>query len=43
VRLRAPSATRLYALAVDLYRGYAKYAQQTDGIRTIRVLRLTPH
>ena len=34
---------RLYALAVDLYSGYAKYAQQTDGIRTIRVLRLTPH
>ena len=33
---------RLYALAVDLYSGYAKYAQQTDGIRTIRVLRLTP-
>jgi deazaflavin-dependent oxidoreductase (nitroreductase family) len=33
---------RLYALAVDLYRGYAKYAQQTEGIRTIRVLRLTP-
>lgn len=34
---------RLYALAVDLYRGYAKYGEQTDGIRTIRVLRLTPH
>lgn len=34
---------RLYALAVDLNPGYAKYAQQTDGIRTIRVLRLTPH
>jgi len=34
---------RLYALAVDLYWGYAKYAQQTDGIRTIGVLRLTPH
>ena len=34
---------RLYALAVDLYQGYAKYAQQTDGIRTIGVLRLTPH
>jgi deazaflavin-dependent oxidoreductase (nitroreductase family) len=33
---------RLYALAADLYSGYAKYAQQTDGIRTIRVLRLTP-
>jgi deazaflavin-dependent oxidoreductase (nitroreductase family) len=34
---------RLYALAVDLYQGYARYAQQTDGIRTIGVLRLTPH
>ena len=34
---------RLYALAVDLYQGYAKYAQQTDGIRTIGVLRLAPH
>jgi deazaflavin-dependent oxidoreductase (nitroreductase family) len=33
---------RLYSLAVNLYRGYAKYAQQTDGIRTIGVLRLTP-
>jgi deazaflavin-dependent oxidoreductase (nitroreductase family) len=33
---------RLYALAVDLYRGYAKYAQQTGGIRTIGVMRLTP-
>jgi deazaflavin-dependent oxidoreductase (nitroreductase family) len=34
---------RLFSLAVDLYRGYANYAQQTDGIRTIGVLRLTPH
>lgn len=33
---------RLFALAVDLYRGYGEYAQRTDGIRTIRVLRLTP-
>ena len=37
-----PERDRLYALAVDLYRGYAKYAQQADGIRTIGVLRLTP-
>ena len=33
---------RLFALAADLYRGYANYAERTDGIRTIRVLRLTP-
>jgi hypothetical protein len=33
---------RLFALASDPYRGYANYAQKTDGIRTIRVLRLTP-
>lgn len=33
---------RLFALAADLYSGYGKYAQRTDGIRTIRVLRLTP-
>jgi deazaflavin-dependent oxidoreductase (nitroreductase family) len=33
---------RLFGLAVDLYPGYASYAQRTDGIRTIRMLRLTP-
>lgn len=33
---------RLYALAVKLYPGYANYETQTDGIRTIRVLRLAP-
>jgi deazaflavin-dependent oxidoreductase (nitroreductase family) len=33
---------RLYALAVDLYRGYGGYAQQTEGVRTIGVMRLTP-
>ena len=33
---------RLFGLAVDLYPGYANYAQRTDGIRTIRMLRLTP-
>ncbi|MCV7257801.1 nitroreductase family deazaflavin-dependent oxidoreductase [Mycobacterium shimoidei] len=33
---------RLYALAIELYPGYANYAAQTDGVRTIRVLRLTP-
>jgi deazaflavin-dependent oxidoreductase (nitroreductase family) len=33
---------RLFALAVDLYPGYGKYAERTDGVRTIRVLRLTP-
>ena len=33
---------RLYALAVDHYGGYGAYAQRTDGVRTIPVLRLTP-
>lgn len=33
---------RLFALAATLYHGYANYAERTDGIRTIRVLRLTP-
>jgi deazaflavin-dependent oxidoreductase (nitroreductase family) len=33
---------RLFELATDLYPGYAKYAERTDGIRTIRLLRLTP-
>ena len=33
---------RLFGLAVDLYPGYGNYAQRTDGIRTIRMLRLSP-
>lgn len=33
---------RLFALAVDHYLGYANYAKQTDGTRTIPVLRLRP-
>ncbi|EID17069.1 hypothetical protein MXEN_02799 [Mycobacterium xenopi RIVM700367] len=33
---------RLFALAVDFYPGYADYAERTDGVRTIRVMRLTP-
>jgi deazaflavin-dependent oxidoreductase (nitroreductase family) len=33
---------RLFALAVELFRGYAKYAQRTSSIRTIPMLRLTP-
>jgi len=32
---------RLFGLAVALYPGYANYARRTDGIRTIRTLRLT--
>jgi hypothetical protein len=32
---------RLFTLAVDLYPGYGRYAQRTEGVRTIRVLRLT--
>ena len=35
---------RLYALAVDrLNKGWARYEQRTDGIRTIPIMRLTPH
>jgi len=33
---------RLFALAVQLYRGYGSYAKRTQGTRRIRVLRLTP-
>ena len=33
---------RLFALAEDLNPGYASYARRTDGIRAIRMLRLTP-
>lgn len=33
---------RLFALAEDLYPGYGNYAQRTDGVRTIRVMRLSP-
>lgn len=33
---------RLFTLAGEFYRGYANYAERTAGIRTIRVLRLTP-
>lgn len=33
---------RLFALGNALYAGFARYAGRTDGIRTIRVFRLTP-
>ncbi|MGC2655630.1 MAG: nitroreductase family deazaflavin-dependent oxidoreductase [Mycobacterium sp.] len=33
---------RLFASAVRLYPGYAKYAQRTSGNRMIRILRLSP-
>jgi deazaflavin-dependent oxidoreductase (nitroreductase family) len=33
---------RLFTLAAALYPGYADYAQRTEGVRTIRTLRLTP-
>jgi deazaflavin-dependent oxidoreductase (nitroreductase family) len=33
---------RLFGLAVEFYPGYAEYAKRTDGVRTIRILRLTP-
>jgi deazaflavin-dependent oxidoreductase (nitroreductase family) len=38
----AEDRDRLFGLAVDFYPGYAKYAERTDNIRTIRILRLTP-
>jgi deazaflavin-dependent oxidoreductase (nitroreductase family) len=31
---------RLFALAVELFPGFNKYAQKTQGIRTVKVLRL---
>jgi deazaflavin-dependent oxidoreductase (nitroreductase family) len=37
-----PERDRLFALADALYAGFGKYAKRTQGIRTIRVLRLTP-
>ena len=33
---------RLFALAEDLYSGYTRYSENTSGIRTIQVIRLTP-
>ncbi|MGA7134553.1 MAG: nitroreductase/quinone reductase family protein [Mycobacterium sp.] len=33
---------RLFDLAVDFYPGYAKYAERVNGIRAIRILRLSP-
>ena len=33
---------RLFALAEAYYSGYARYAANTNGIRTIRVMRLAP-
>jgi deazaflavin-dependent oxidoreductase (nitroreductase family) len=33
---------RLFELAIDLYPGYVKYADRTEGVRIIRMLRLTP-
>jgi deazaflavin-dependent oxidoreductase (nitroreductase family) len=33
---------RLFALAEGYYSGYTTYAANTDGIRTIPLLRLTP-
>jgi deazaflavin-dependent oxidoreductase (nitroreductase family) len=33
---------RLFELAVGFYPGYAKYAERTTDIRTIRILRLSP-
>ncbi|WP_343600148.1 nitroreductase family deazaflavin-dependent oxidoreductase [Mycobacterium sp.] len=33
---------RLFALGGELYHGYVDYANRTDGVRTIRVFRLTP-
>ncbi|PJE25271.1 MAG: nitroreductase [Mycobacterium sp.] len=33
---------RLFELAIKLYPGYVKYAGRTEGVRTIRMLRLAP-
>lgn len=33
---------RLYGLAQRLYRGYGLYAERTEGVRTVPVLRLSP-
>lgn len=33
---------RLFALAEEYYSGYTRYAANTNGIRTIQVMRLTP-
>jgi deazaflavin-dependent oxidoreductase (nitroreductase family) len=33
---------RLFGLAINLYPGYVKYANRAEGIRQIRMLRLTP-
>jgi deazaflavin-dependent oxidoreductase (nitroreductase family) len=40
--VEGPERDRLFALAADHYRGYDNYAERTDGVRTIPVLRLTP-
>ncbi len=37
-----PERTALYELAKQLYAGYGKYAEKTEGIRKIPVLILTP-
>jgi deazaflavin-dependent oxidoreductase (nitroreductase family) len=37
-----PERDRLFALADILYPGYGKYAKRTKGVRTIRIMRLTP-
>ncbi len=33
---------RLFGLAVRFYPGYAEYTKRTEGVRRIRILRLTP-
>jgi deazaflavin-dependent oxidoreductase (nitroreductase family) len=41
-KAEGPDRNRLFGLAVDLLPGSRKYAQRTDGIRTIPMMRLTP-
>jgi deazaflavin-dependent oxidoreductase (nitroreductase family) len=41
-RTEGADRDRLYALAERHYSGYATYAANTDGVRTIPVLRLAP-
>ena len=40
--VEGPERDRLFALANHLYAGFGKYEKRTHGVRTIRVIRLTP-
>ena len=40
--VEGPERDRLYGLAERLYHGYGVYAERTEGVRRVPVLRLTP-